>query len=121
QNYARCCPARSTSGRCYHTLSCGACPAPAAGPFSSRFSLRFPGLSAPSPLAGEGAKRPLRRRRRAKVGGGGPHGLGTSLAFTPTLALPCLRRREKTDRRGAKKLNDPEIRNLTRYDASCTV
>ena len=29
QNHARRCPGRSTSGRCYHTLSCGACPAPA--------------------------------------------------------------------------------------------
>ncbi len=46
---------------------------------------------------------------RGKVGmGGEKHGLGTPLVFTPTLALPRLRGREKTDRRGSRKLHDPE-------------
>src|SRR5712691_3260173 len=45
---------------------------------------------------------------RGKVGmGGEKHGLGTPLVFTPTLALPRLRGREKTDRRGSRKLHDP--------------
>ena len=64
------------------------------GLFSSRVSPRITGPSTPSPLAGEGWD------------GGEKHGLGTPLAFTPTLALPRLRGREKTDRRGHRKLND---------------
>ena len=40
-------------------------------------------LFAPSPLAGEEAKRPLRRRRRAKVGMGGEARLGRSSSFHP--------------------------------------
>src|SRR6266851_5409451 len=66
------------------------------GPFSSRSSPRLPGPSTPSPLAGEGWD------------GGEKHGLGTPLVFTPTLALPRLRGREKTDRRGSRKLHDPD-------------
>src|SRR6266849_5803146 len=47
---------------------------------------------------------------RGKVGmGGEKHGMGTPPAFTPTLALPRLRGREKTDRRGSQKLNDSEL------------
>src|SRR2546428_14114263 len=49
----------------------------------------------PSPLAGEGGD------------GGEKHGLGTPPACTPTLTLPPLRGGEKTDRRGAPKMNDP--------------
>jgi len=41
--------------------------------------------------------------------GGEKHGLGTPPAFTPTLALPRLRGREKTDRRRSRKLNDPAL------------
>src|SRR5712692_11476562 len=67
-----------------------------AGPFSSRSSPRLPGPSTPSPVAGEGWD------------GGEKHGLGTPLVFTPTLAFPRLRGREKTDRRGSRKLNDPD-------------
>src|SRR5882672_10639338 len=44
---------------------------------------------------------------KGNTGVGGKHGLGTPPVFTPTLALPRLRGREKTDRRGSRKLNDP--------------
>src|SRR5262245_37481256 len=40
---------------------------------------------------------------------GGEHGLGTPPTFTPTLALPRLRGREKTDRHRFRKLNDPGL------------
>ncbi len=66
-----------------------------AGLFSSRFSSRLPGPSTPSPLAGEGWD------------GGEKCGMGTPPAFTPTLTLPHLRGREKTDRHGSRKLNGP--------------
>ena len=53
------------------------------------FTRRF---DAPSPPAGAGAKRPLRRRRRAKVGMGGRGHRVSDRALqpfvTPTLALP---------------------------------
>src|SRR5712692_11858008 len=66
------------------------------GPFSTRFSPCLPGPSTPSPLAGEGGD------------GGEKHGLGTPPTFTPTLTLPRLRGREKTDRHRSRKLNDPD-------------
>jgi hypothetical protein len=45
------------------------------------------------PDAGEGAKRPLRQRRRAKVGMGGERRRYAASLFTPTFALSCLRGR----------------------------
>ena len=62
-----------------------------------QFSLFFspPWAFDPFPLAGEGGD------------GGEKHGLSTPPAFTPTLTLPRLRGREKTDRRGSRTLNGP--------------
>src|SRR2546426_1079559 len=76
------------------------------GLFSSRFSPRLPRPSTPSPLAGEGWD------------GGEKHGLHTPPAFTPTLALPRLRGREQTDRRGSRKLNGP-VRRVSDLALRC--
>jgi len=63
---------------------------------------RLPGPSTPSLLAGAGPEGPGPTQSRQGWDGWEKHSLGTPPAFTPTLARPRLRGREKTDRSGSK-------------------